>query len=118
MSTLLRPSGPLPPGIYWVRRLVALLVVLAVLLILWWVISAIGGGGGTSNAGNSTSKPPSSPHTLDVSALLHRHVDEPLGELGLALGVAVSVEVRVRLDERVEVDELGTQAVRRPARSP
>ena len=37
MSTLLRPTGPLPPGAYWVRRLVVLLVVVVVLAGLWWV---------------------------------------------------------------------------------
>jgi len=37
VSTLLRPTGPLPPGAYWVRRLLVLLVVFVVLVGGWWV---------------------------------------------------------------------------------
>jgi len=37
VSTLLRPTGPLPPGVYWVRRVLVVLAVLVVLVALWWV---------------------------------------------------------------------------------
>ncbi|HTY71704.1 MAG TPA: hypothetical protein VMI11_04670 [Actinomycetes bacterium] len=55
MSSLLRPVGPHPPGVYWVRRLVALVLVVAVLLILFWLWGALTGGGGSPSAGPSTS---------------------------------------------------------------
>jgi hypothetical protein len=41
MSTVVRPSGPLPPRVYWVRRLLLLAVVLG---LLWVVVAVIGGG--------------------------------------------------------------------------
>jgi hypothetical protein len=42
MSTLTRPRGPLPPRVYWTRRLVLLAVVF---LLSWLVVRAVGGGG-------------------------------------------------------------------------
>ncbi len=46
-DALLHPRGPLPPGVYWRRRLVTLLVVVVVLAIVW---RACGSGGGTPEA--------------------------------------------------------------------
>jgi hypothetical protein len=37
------PVGPEPPGVYWVRRLVALAVLAVVLLLLWWLFFGRGG---------------------------------------------------------------------------
>jgi hypothetical protein len=42
MSTVTRPRGPLPPRVYWVRRLALLAIVL---LLLWLVVRWIDGGG-------------------------------------------------------------------------
>lgn len=55
MSTVIRPSGPLPPGVYWVRRLLALLVVVALVLGARWVWQRTFGSSGTPEAGPSTS---------------------------------------------------------------
>ena len=41
MSTVVRPSGPLPARVYWVRRLLLLVVVLG---LLWALVAIIGGG--------------------------------------------------------------------------
>ena len=41
MSTVVRPSGPLPPRVYWVRRLLLLAVVAA---LVWGVVRVVGGG--------------------------------------------------------------------------
>lgn len=48
MSTVLKPSGPLPPRIYWVRRLLLLAVCLVVLVGGWWWL--IGPGNSPSSA--------------------------------------------------------------------
>ena len=61
MSTVLQPRGPLPPRVYWFRRL-ALLGILVVLLGLLWVWLAPGGGSqepAGDAAGPSTSTPTS-----------------------------------------------------------
>jgi hypothetical protein len=55
MSTLVRPSGPLPPRVYWVRRLLLLIVVLA---LLFW-LSRLVGGDDDSAAASTSPTPPS-----------------------------------------------------------
>ncbi len=59
---MLHPRGPLPPGVYWVRRLLALLVVVALLLGVRWVYQRTFGSSGSSDASPTTS-PTSSPST-------------------------------------------------------
>jgi hypothetical protein len=54
VSTLFRPTGPLPPGVYWVRRLIALALVVVVLLIVFWLWGAVAGGGGSASPATST----------------------------------------------------------------
>lgn len=44
MSTVLRPVGPRPARVYWVRRLVVLVGVLLVLLGVWTLAGALRGG--------------------------------------------------------------------------
>lgn len=44
MSTVLRPVGPHPQRVYWVRRLVLLAAVVLVLVLAWWGLGALGGG--------------------------------------------------------------------------
>lgn len=38
----MRPSGPLPPRVYWVRRVLALAVLVLVISLVWWLVSAAG----------------------------------------------------------------------------
>lgn len=46
MSTLIWPAGPLPPGVYWRRRLTVLAVLLLVVLAIWFIFLRGGGDGG------------------------------------------------------------------------
>lgn len=60
----MNPRGPLPPGVYWVRRLLALLVVVALLLGVRWVAQkAFGSGGSSGTAGSPSASPASSGST-------------------------------------------------------
>ncbi|MEJ7743925.1 MAG: hypothetical protein WKF73_16140 [Nocardioidaceae bacterium] len=43
-SSIIRPSGPLPPKVYWVRRLMLLAVLVAVVLLMWWFVASPDGG--------------------------------------------------------------------------
>ncbi len=38
----MRPAGPLPPKVYWVRRLMLLLVVVLVISVAWWLLAGSG----------------------------------------------------------------------------
>jgi cytoskeletal protein RodZ len=55
MSTVLRPVGPLPPRIYWIRRGVMLLVIFIVILVV--ALSCSGGGGGATPSAGPTTTP-------------------------------------------------------------
>lgn len=35
---VIRPVGPQPPSVYWVRRLLALVLVLVVVAVVWWLL--------------------------------------------------------------------------------
>jgi hypothetical protein len=54
MSTVVRPSGPLPARVYWVRRLLLLAIVLLVIL----AVVRLVGGGGDPASGESTAADP------------------------------------------------------------
>lgn len=55
---VLRPVGPLPPGAYWLRRLLVLLVVAGVGLGAWWLFNRDGGdadpAGATTDSTSAT----------------------------------------------------------------
>jgi len=38
MSTVVRPSGPLPTRVYWLRRLVLALVLVTLVALVWWFL--------------------------------------------------------------------------------
>lgn len=54
----MRPSGPLPPRIYWTRRVVALIVLVLVISMLWWLAQKV-----TGRADDSESSPPTTQQT-------------------------------------------------------
>lgn len=56
----MRPSGPLPPRVYWVRRLLLLGIVLVVTVLVCWLVSAPGGAKETAGQGASTESTPAS----------------------------------------------------------
>jgi hypothetical protein len=72
-DALLHPRGPLPPGVYWRRRLLTLLVLVIVLAVVW---RACGSGGGTPSPqvsrtpapSTSTSAPPRTSSSPSPSA--------------------------------------------------
>lgn len=70
MSTLIWPIGPLPPGVYWRRRLVVLLVIAVIVFGIWFIFLRGGGDGGdvgptpaptTSPTASPTASPTVSP---------------------------------------------------------
>lgn len=60
MSNVIRPSGPLPPRVYWTRRLLLLVVLVVVLSVLWWVLGRVTGGTPDSAASQEPPAPSSS----------------------------------------------------------
>jgi hypothetical protein len=75
MSTVMRPVGPLPPRVYWIRRSVVLGVILIVILLLATQCGSGGGGGGgpTGTGANpnptTSTTPPATVTTCDPTAL-------------------------------------------------
>ncbi|MGI8613057.1 MAG: hypothetical protein ACR2KL_03795 [Nocardioidaceae bacterium] len=68
MSTVARPSGPLPPRVYWTRRL----LLLALTLLVLWGLSRCAAGGGSSPVDNGASPigatvPPGTPASTPIS---------------------------------------------------
>lgn len=53
MSTIIRPAGPQPARVYWIRRAVVLGALLVVVLLLWSMTRG-GGGGGDAAAADDT----------------------------------------------------------------
>jgi hypothetical protein len=58
----MRPAGPLPARVYWVRRTLLVVVLLVVLSVLWWAVGRVVGGdasgatsGGSPAAGDGGS---------------------------------------------------------------
>lgn len=59
--SLIDPVGPLPPGVYWRRRIVVLAIVLAFILFIWWLFAGRSGGSAPTPA--PVPGPTSSPTT-------------------------------------------------------
>jgi hypothetical protein len=65
MSTVVRPSGPLPPRVYWVRRLLLLVVVAA---LVWGVVRVVGAGDPASGEPAAAATPTPTPTPDDDDA--------------------------------------------------
>ena len=50
MSTVIRPVGPLPPRVYWVRRILLIAAVVVVVALVAAAVSKIAGAGDASPA--------------------------------------------------------------------
>jgi hypothetical protein len=91
MSSLMRPSGPLPARVYWVRRLLVLVIVVLVVAVVWWLLrahgssnpagstkpdAALSGLGATTSAPSAAPRSSTPPVNPQVSAkpTRHRHV--------------------------------------------
>jgi hypothetical protein len=55
MSSVIRPAGPLPSRVYWVRRLLLLTILVVVLSLAWLIVGRVLGGADTPTADGSTS---------------------------------------------------------------
>jgi hypothetical protein len=60
----MRPTGPEPPMVYWIRRVAILVVVITLLVVLWWLVGALFGGDG----GDGTPAAEASPSAGATSA--------------------------------------------------
>ena len=57
----MRPVGPQPPSVYWVRRALALVVVIGVVVAAVWLVSGRGGDGTPSAAAGPATSPSTAP---------------------------------------------------------
>jgi hypothetical protein len=55
VSTVIHPTGPQPPGVYWVRRAVAVVVLLVLILGVRWLLTGRSGDSDTPVAAPTTS---------------------------------------------------------------
>lgn len=65
LRSLRDPVGPLPPGVYWRRRLLALGLVLLLVVLLAWACGS--GGGGSAKTAGTASPTPATPPTRTVA---------------------------------------------------
>jgi len=61
MSSVMRPSGPLPARVYWVRRLLLLVVLFLVATLVWWVVERGDAGAQPAASGDADPSGPSAP---------------------------------------------------------
>lgn len=71
----MRPSGPLPPRVYWVRRLLGLALVVILVLAIWWLVFPKGSDGSpaaqadlTGNARSSSGTPDPTPDSPSATS--------------------------------------------------
>ncbi|RVW00577.1 hypothetical protein [Rhodococcus xishaensis] len=65
---MFQPTGPLPPEVYWRRRLVALGVLVVVIALIVWIISAVTGGGSSEPAAAADTAEPTEASTPTESS--------------------------------------------------
>lgn len=90
MSTVLEPRGPLPPQVYWTRRLVVLGAVLLVIIVIWALVAR--GGGGEASEPGATSDP-------DVTETDDADDADPPGDGASTCGAA-DLELAVATEQR------------------
>lgn len=76
MSNVIRPSGPLPPRVYWTRRVGLLIAVAVIISLVWWMFSKVGGAAGepaaTSRTVTPTTSAPSTSAEPSAEATVHK----------------------------------------------
>jgi hypothetical protein len=55
VSGVIRPAGPLPARVYWVRRALLLVLLVVVFSLIWWGAASVFGGGGSDARGSTSS---------------------------------------------------------------
>ena len=75
----MRPVGPLPPGVYWLRRLLLVLLVVVLLAAVWWVFLRVtSDGSGTDPAALVPSESPTpSPSPSDAPSPAQSPTGQP-----------------------------------------
>ncbi len=68
MSTVIHPTGPQSPGVYWFRRAVVLLVLVVLLLGVRWLLTGRGGDGTPVASPSGSSSASSTPTATSSSA--------------------------------------------------
>jgi len=53
----MRPRGPLPPRVYWTRRMLLVLIVVVLMSVVWWLVA------GTGQANENADSPTTGQHT-------------------------------------------------------
>lgn len=86
MSNLLHPAGPLPPKVYWVRRLVVLIVAVLVIVVTATIVVKIIGGSSSEGDGGAAE----STSTKSGKAGSGTPVDCTDDDIGLTLGASSS----------------------------
>ncbi len=73
MSSVIRPSGPLPPRVYWARRLWLLAIIVLVTSLVWWLVSGRGSANesGAADLSPTTTVPSSNGPDTDHQAKKH-----------------------------------------------
>ena len=91
VSTFMRPSGPEPASVYWIRRGAIFLVVITVIVALWWLMgSLIGGGSDTAASGDG--QPAASSSAIPESSASAIASTTPAGDPIECLDSAIKVE--------------------------
>lgn len=64
---MIRPTGPLPPPVYWRRRAIALAVLVVAVMLLIWLVAAAAGAGNEGAAQPPGQPQPSTSSTMQLS---------------------------------------------------
>lgn len=89
VSTLIWPTGPLPPGVYWRRRLVVLAIIALIFFLIWFLFLR---GGGGSDAGPTPSPSPTSSPTASPTSASPTPTPSPTRSDDLCLDSDILVE--------------------------
>lgn len=78
MSGVIRPAGPLPARVYWVRRALLAVVLLVAVSLAWWALGrVVGGSGSGAAASGSAGSGDSGTGTASGGGAGHGEKDDP-----------------------------------------
>lgn len=81
--SMIDPSGPLPPGVYWRRRMAAVVMCVAAVVLLAWLIGTLvddGGPNPVQGASARSSQPPSTRSGSEASSSVSASPSSSVGE--------------------------------------
>ena len=91
VSTFMRPSGPEPASVYWIRRGAIVLVVITVIVAGWWLVGSLLGGG-SDTAASGDGEPSTSASAAPESSASASASTTPAGDPIECLDSAIKVE--------------------------